>query len=186
MPSEVKEGKIDVEHVDIRQSIFFLLFKLIGMEFVAGIVIVIVFSPIELPFLPLDIKLKFIAYNISFFLILVAIKIFFTLYIVLDWLNEYYQVTSNEIIHKKGIIWRREDRYPFSRIESIKLSQGILGRLFNYGTLELFEYRLLKYTTLYLIHNPIRYLNIFRNLIPQATEEKEMIRENLIRDQKED
>src|SRR3989344_6713550 len=109
MPSEVKEGKIDVEHVDIRQSIFFLLFKLIGMEFVAGIVIVIVFSPIELPFLPLDIKLKFIAYNISFFLILVAIKIFFTLYIVLDWLNEYYQVTSNEIIHKKGIIWRRED-----------------------------------------------------------------------------
>jgi uncharacterized membrane protein YdbT with pleckstrin-like domain len=36
---------------------------------------------------------------------------------------------------KKGIIWVKSTEIPTDRIESIYCVQGILGRLFNYGTI---------------------------------------------------
>lgn len=186
MIDQKSENTIQISHINIRQSIFFLLLKLVVLDCIAAVVVLIIFSPVVIPFLSLATRVEFIANNQIFFLILVVVKIILTAYIVLDWLNEYYEIRSDGIVHKKGMLWRKEDRYPFARIESIRLSQGILGKFFNYGTLDLFEYRLLKYATLYLIHNPIRYLNILHELIPQATEEKAMIREHVIRDKKEE
>ena len=46
-----------------------------------------------------------------------------------------YGVTNKRLLMKKGIIGVTSAEIPMDRIESIYCVQGILGRLFNYGTI---------------------------------------------------
>ena len=176
----MNENKILVTHINIRQSIFFLLLKLFILDLFFVFFILIFFSSIFTPVVSDSMKLQFISYNLPFFLILVFIKILITLFVVLQWLNTYYEVWPNSIIHKRGIIWKKEEKYPFGHIRSIKIEQGVFGRLLTYGTLSLYDYSLRRYATLYLIHNPIKYFHILDGLLPKAEKEKEILREHVV------
>ena len=44
-------------------------------------------------------------------------------------------ITSRRVIAKFGFISRRTVEINISKVESIQVDQGILGRIFNYGTL---------------------------------------------------
>jgi uncharacterized membrane protein YdbT with pleckstrin-like domain len=44
-----------------------------------------------------------------------------------------YIITNNEIIHTSGILSKKQIILKYSKIESIKINQGILGRIFDYG-----------------------------------------------------
>ena len=44
-------------------------------------------------------------------------------------------ITSKRVIAKFGFISRRTVEININKVESIQVDQGILGRLFNYGTL---------------------------------------------------
>lgn len=174
------DKKIAVTHLNIRQSIFFLLLKLVILDLIAVFFILIFFSSVSAPFVSESVKLQIVANNMPFFLLLGFIKIVVTLFIVVQWLNTYYEIWPNSIIHKKGIIWKKEEKYPFGHIRLIKIEQGILGRLLTYGTLSLYDYSLRRYASLYLIHNPIKYFHILDGLVPKAEKEREILREKLI------
>ena len=47
-----------------------------------------------------------------------------------------FAVTSQRIIAKTGLIRRRTTEILLQKVESIKVDQGLLGRLFGYGRLE--------------------------------------------------
>ncbi len=172
-------NKISVSHINIRQSIFFLLLKLVILDLFAVFLILVFFTSLSASVISSDIKLKLISYNLPVFLILGFIKIVITLFVVLQWLNEYYEVWPNSIIHKKGIIWKKEEKHTFGHIRLIKIEQGIWGRLLTYGTLSLYDYSLRRYASLYLIHNPIKYFHILDDLLPKAQKEKEVLREHI-------
>ena len=154
------EQKILVSHINIRQSIFFLLFKLVILDLFAVFIILVFFTSLSASVVPNDIKLTIISSNLPLFLILGFIKIVVTLFVVLQWLNEYYEVWPNSIIHKSGIIWKKEEKHTFGHIRLIKIEQGVLGRLLTYGTLSLYDYSLRRYASLNLIHNTIKYFHI--------------------------
>lgn len=42
-------------------------------------------------------------------------------------------VTNRRIVHRKGLIFRETEEMDIGAVESIMLSQGMLGRIFNYG-----------------------------------------------------
>jgi uncharacterized membrane protein YdbT with pleckstrin-like domain len=44
-----------------------------------------------------------------------------------------YIITSNEIIHTSGILSKKQIILKYNKIESIKINQSILGRIFDYG-----------------------------------------------------
>jgi hypothetical protein len=46
-------------------------------------------------------------------------------------------VTNQRFIFKRGLIWRTTQELQLRAIEEVNLDQGLLGRLFNYGRLEL-------------------------------------------------
>ncbi|MBI4079517.1 MAG: PH domain-containing protein, partial [Candidatus Levybacteria bacterium] len=154
MVQGVRENHIVVSHLNVRQSIFLLLFRLIVLDILAAIVLIFYFSPLFLQQLPSDIKLDLLSQNRFFVLLLLITKVLLTLYVVLQWVNEYYEITPHKIHHKKGIIWRKEMDFEITHLRSIGIQQGILGRLFNYGSLRFFDWRLQKYFHMYLIHNP--------------------------------
>lgn len=177
------ELKIVVTHITIRQSIFFLLMKLILLELFAALVFIIsqslYFSP---SFTPLISTLQ--PFSTLFFFVLVCIKTLVMMSIIFSWLEEYYEITPTEIIHKKGIIFKKEQRYRLKHVGSFTLEQGFWGRIFNFGTIRLYDWLISKDAHLYLIHNPRKYHHILEDLLPEGDVEKEVFREHFV--EKED
>jgi len=54
---------------------------------------------------------------------------------ILQYINTEYGVTSKRLIIKKGVLRLTTAEIPTDRIESIYCTQGILGRIFHYGTM---------------------------------------------------
>lgn len=170
---------LEVTHVNIRQSISFLLLKLIVIDLLAAIFVIIFFSAIFASQLTIEFKTEVVSFNQIYFALLFVFKTFLTLFVVLQWLNEYYEIRPDRIIHRKGVIWRHEYIHEFSDIKSLKFRQGIFGRIFNYGSLSFFDWKEDKHKSIYLIHNPQRYFKILQDLVPRAEVEKETIREKM-------
>lgn len=170
---------IVVTHVNIRQSISFLLLKLIFIDLLAAVFVLIFFSSIFAPQLTTEFKIEIVSLNKIYFGALFAIKTFLTIFVVLQWLNEYYEITANKIIYRRGVIWRREDRHEYEDIKSLKFQQGMLGKIFNYGTIDFYDWKERRFKTIYQVHNPHRYFKILEELIPKAEIEKKMIRERV-------
>ena len=46
-------------------------------------------------------------------------------------------VTTQRLIYKRGLLWRSTQELQLRAIEEVNLEQGLLGRLFDFGRLEL-------------------------------------------------
>ena len=46
-------------------------------------------------------------------------------------------VTTQRLVYKRGLLWRTTKELQLRAIEEVNLQQGLLGRLFNYGKVEL-------------------------------------------------
>lgn len=102
------------------------------------------------------------------------------IFIIIQWLNQYYEITPKEIIFKRGFIFKKEERNTLDHLGSIEVDQGLLGRIFNFGTIKLFNWATEKNFPLYLIHNPMKYHFILQTLLPEADKKKKVFREHLI------
>jgi hypothetical protein len=116
---------------------------------------------------------------------MMVVKTMLTLFVVLDWLNEYYEITPTTLSHRRGLIWRKEQDYDLKHIRSVSVQQGIFGKLLNYGTITLYERELRKEIYVYLIHNPVKYLHVLRDLTASSNEEKDIIRESSLEGENE-
>lgn len=171
-------NNITVTHVNIRESISILLLKLITLDFMAAIFTILFFTVVS--FNPsASMNEKILSYNVFFFIVLGALKIGFTVYVILLWLNEYYEITPKAVIHKKGLFYRDSQRYELEFVRTIKVYQGLFGRILNYGTIELHDIRRNKRVEMYLIHNPNRYVHILEKLIEDPHEERHEFRRHI-------
>ncbi|MBR1188462.1 PH domain-containing protein [Bradyrhizobium sp. AUGA SZCCT0240] len=53
------------------------------------------------------------------------------------WITE-IDVTNLRVVHKTGFIQRKTFEMSLDKVESVDVNQSILGRLFNYGDVEIF------------------------------------------------
>ncbi len=72
-------------------------------------------------------------------------------------------VTSMRVVHRRGIIWRETIEIDRGAIESVELSQGIMGRILNYGSV-IVRGRGIGEVNLRGIDNPIGLRNAIRAL----------------------
>lgn len=168
--------KITLTYLNIRQSIAILLTKLVITDLIlATIVIGFYFVLVQGGTFT-----QFIAENTVIFLIVFAtigiFKIFLSIYVVLFWLYEYYEITPEHIVHRKGIIFRKKEMYNIDKVRAIDVQDSFLGELFNFATITLYDLRLRKYLDMYLIHNPRRYEKILKTLKPDLEAKEDRIR----------
>lgn len=175
-----KSGKIYVSHINIRQSIFFLVLKLILLDAIAAFLAVLYFLLVSNKFTSEVFNSMMSLYSLSFFLILVSLKIALTIYIVMRWITEYYEVWPHALMHWSGIILRKQEKHPFSQMRSVRIEQGFFGKIFGFGTIHLYNWYLRTNTALYLIHNPIKYFRIIESLIPKSEKEREIFLDNTV------
>ncbi len=115
------------------------------------------------------------------FVLLVCVKTALTFYIIADWVDEYYEISSHTIRHKWGILFKHEQENMLEHLATVKLEQGILGRIFNYGTLTLYNWASEKEFVLYLIHSPHKYMRILRQILGGNVDvERAQLRERIV------
>lgn len=157
---------ITLAHLNIRQSITILLARLITIDVVVAVILVglyWLFTAIE-DYLGINNWHTFIF--LTSFILAGIFKISITIWIVLLWLNEYYEITDEYILHKRGIIFRHSQEYRIEQIRRIEIEDSLLGEIFNFSTITLYDIRLNKTVDFYLIHNPTRYVNILKEIKP--------------------
>jgi hypothetical protein len=103
------------------------------------------------------------------------VKLLLSTYTILLWLNEYYEITPEFVSHRKGIVHRTQEKYKLENLRKIIVNNTLFGEMFNFGTVSFFDIRLNKYLDMYLIHNPDRYANIFKKLIPDIEVKEDRI-----------
>ena len=176
---------ISFKHINVRQSIFLLLLKLITVEVITMIVIIVFHTAM---FAIKDYQnsvVPIIPFNMYLFLILAIIKTLLTGYIILEWYDEYYEISVDDVGHNKGFFFKRKERVKLEHLTSLKLEQGLLGKFFNYGTIRLHDWFQNRDYFLYQIHDPKKYEKVLLHLMPTADHSRKTIREHVIEDEDE-
>jgi|GEM_PF-4610394 len=87
-------------------------------------------------------------------LIELVIYIVMVVYMLLSWSKHYYVINSQAVLMYDGIIFSKSKSYDMAGVESIEVDQGLIGKIFNFGTLKLFNPRLAKEITFHRIPDP--------------------------------
>ncbi len=178
-----KERKIVVTHVTIRQSIVILLFRLVVLELLAAFGIIMFHTLVistNIAEIVENVNRDIVLFNAPLLFFLISLKTGVMIFVIIRWLNEYYEITPKEIIFRRGLFFKKEELNTLDHIGSIEIDQGLLGRIFNFGTIKLFNWASEKYFSLYLIHNPMKYHYILKTILPEVDKEKQVFREHLI------
>lgn len=173
------KGKIYVTNISIHQSIFFLLLKLLAIEIIAAIGVIAFHWFILSTYIFTNAPSSLQIFTIPFFIVLVLLKIFIMGYVIIQWLEEYYEISPREVIHRKGLFFKKEQRFTLKHLGKVTVQQNLLGRIFNYGSLTLYDWVTENNVELYLIHNPLKYHRILEEIAPEADLEKIITREHI-------
>lgn len=167
---------IVLTYLNIRQSITILLAKLVLTDIIMALIVIgLYFALVQGQTFNLFVVADSLILLIIFCLI-GLIKIAISSYVVLKWLNEYYEITPDSIVHKSGIIFRKTEQYQLANVRAMTIQDSFLGEIFNYATITLYDMRLNKYLDMYLIHNPRRYASVLQALKPQIEIKNDHIR----------
>lgn len=163
-------------YLNIRQSIAILLTKLVVTDIILAIIVVAFYWVLVLSEMFINLTYAKTYLFLSVFGVIGFIKIILSIYIVLQWLNEFYEITPEYIYHKRGIIFRKTEQYKIDHIRRMDVQDTFLGEIFNFATISLYDIRLNKYLDLYLIHNPQRYAHILKELRPSIETQTDRVR----------
>lgn len=175
MVEEKSRKTITVTHLNIRPSISILIGQLIFVNFVGGVAIIAGYLFILGYQDAIDVIIKTYI-GLILLVIVFAGEIFLTIFATLQWINDYYELTSDKVIHKRGVIFRRIEKYSLENLTYLSINQGILGTLLNYGTLTFLSPRREKLLEFYNIHNPNKYLEVIEHLKPNFGRVEEVLR----------
>jgi uncharacterized membrane protein YdbT with pleckstrin-like domain len=87
-------------------------------------------------------------------LIVLLIYLAMVIYMILSWNRHYYVINSQAVLMYDGIIFSKSKSYDMAGVESIEVDQGLIGKIFNFGTLKLYNPRLEKEITFHRIPDP--------------------------------
>jgi hypothetical protein len=162
----MSERHITLTHLNIRESISILISKLILVDIVMAVIVVGAYYLMVNG----DIYSLHLSSNPSLFLIIFGvvgiIKISLGCWIVLEWLNEYYEITPEYIVYKRGVIFKNKQQFRIDHTRMMRVIDSLPGEIFNYGTISLYDLRLNKYLDMYMIHNPERYAQVLKTIRP--------------------
>lgn len=123
----------------VRKSAIFLVVNLILLEI--GFVIIYLILAIPFNLFAASPATGLLTTNIMIFIILLLLltKIVVGVLICLAWVRTYYEIHTERVIHYKGILVMNETIFSTKNVQEIWLTQDVLGKIFNYGTVTLYN-----------------------------------------------
>lgn len=168
-----EEKKLTLTYLNIRQSIAILISKLILIDLILAVIVIAFYFMLVQG----NQFLNGLSQSVFlfFFGIIGIIKIALTVYVILKWLEEYYEMTPEYIVHKHGLIFKKQEQYRLDHVRRMTVQDSFLGELFNFGTITLYDIRFNKYLDLYLIHNARRYAKVLKELLPELETKEDSV-----------
>jgi hypothetical protein len=77
--------------------------------------------------------------------------------VFLDWLNERYFITNRRVMQVKGVINKEISDSALEKVNDVKMTQSIVGRLLRYGTVEIITGSDIGVNLFHRISNPVRF-----------------------------
>jgi uncharacterized membrane protein YdbT with pleckstrin-like domain len=75
----------------------------------------------------------------------------------LSWSNKRYIVTNRRVIHTTGVLNKNIIDSSLEKVNDVKMGQSVMGRLLNFGTIEILTASELGVNIFYNISNPIHF-----------------------------
>jgi len=149
----------------LRRSAFFLLWTILSIEILFDLILVLIRLPtlfISIPFLT---QKEMTAFYFSSFLLITLGKVNLMVYAVLRWVTTHYTIGKGEIRYKTGILAKNEKIYSCTLTQEVIYTQSFWGRIFNYGTIE--------------VYNPAIKETIYMDSIPDPNKYVDVIKQNM-------
>ncbi len=86
-----------------------------------------------------QIQLPLTRYTAVGFFVIMLVVVLYIIWQLLKWYSIEYTLTDTKIIIKSGLLATKKNYIPYSTIQDIDTSQGILARMFNVGTVTTFS-----------------------------------------------
>ncbi|KXK26243.1 MAG: Bacterial membrane flanked domain protein [candidate division WS6 bacterium OLB20] len=141
MDTNNQSKPVYIYEIEVCQTIVTVLERLLLIEFllVGLTVFVIVLEQLLLQ--------EFIAQDGNVYIALVVLTTFlmniFNIFIIisvhLKWASNYYVLRSGEVVFRKGLFNTSEERFSVENAVSISTSRSLLGKIFNFGTVKIFN-----------------------------------------------
>lgn len=154
----------------IRESLILFIIKIAAVLIVSDMVYAVInFILLQAFFLNHVLPLNLHEYAPSVLTVLHLVKTAFQVWgislIVSQWVGNSYQITRRHLIHSMGIMNCTEKTYDLNIIRSISIQQSWVGKIFNYGTVNIEISASGGYTdqvTLFSVPTPKKYENMLR------------------------
>lgn len=161
--------------VILRRSVFFLIFSLLGIEIFfdliyIGLRIILMYADLPHFFPPLTIESLYV----GSLMLTNLFKIIFMIVTALEWIHFTYEITGKEIISRYGILNHKEKIFLCTYVQEVMYIQSIMGKIFNYGTIELHNPTLEEVIYLDSIPNPKKHADIIKATLPLAEKKEYM------------
>lgn len=144
--------------ISFRQSHFLLIARLVFAELIIMVINLLLtythFFSVNF-FAQTDAVQTITLANFFLFACISLFELGLLVYVTLTWANNEYEIRAGSIRHKHGILHIREELYSLRNLGSITITQTLLGRLLNYGSIHAYSPILKQDIHLMNIHNPV-------------------------------
>lgn len=167
-----------MDKISFRKSHVVLILKLIFLELIVVFSYLLLRIPKATFFasqLNASNNQAFNIFGLIFFVVLSIIEMACVLQIVLDWSTEEFEIKEGSIVHRKGIFHLKQKTFTLRNLGSANIYQGLLGKIFNFGTIVITSPILKKDIVLPDIHNPQQILLLLEDNIEQKNNKVETI-----------
>jgi membrane protein YdbS with pleckstrin-like domain len=98
--------------------------------------------------------------NMILHVLLVLAYLVFAVCVATIYINDYYLITPDVLKINKGVLFTKNITCDLRTVESIETTQGLIGKLFGYGTIKCLDVRLNPLFSIYNVPNPTFYSDI--------------------------
>lgn len=159
------KSDINISHITIYRSGVILALYLVTLEIIFLIISLVLRIPLSFLITSTDVAITLYSVNTIIWIFLIITKIVFTVIIVYQWLNKRYEIRPGRLVYKKGILTRKDEGFNLTDIDKITYTQSLLGKIFNYGTINLYSSSIDDWFYLNSIPNPERYLELLKKTL---------------------
>ena len=154
----------ELTKMTFRETPLLLTFRLIGIVllflisyFLISLLMTFISPYLNLALLPPS--------YVGLFFIMLIVSVVVAIFVVLKWQSEYTILTPSGIMQYSGILQKKEQRYACSFVEAIKMEQSLLGSIFNFGTLSLYDPEIKEDIYLENITDPKKSIDLIKKIL---------------------
>jgi len=153
---------------NVRQSPVLLIARIVVSEIVIMVLHYFIRFILDQIFIFLVTKQPLFVITIEVILIQI-LNIYILLIAILTWLNKQYIFNPKEVIIKTGVLSTKSTTYEIANLQSMSISQNIIQKIFNFGSIKLFNPVLKEEIYIADIPDPHKYGEIIQQHQPEMT-----------------